>query len=347
MSQVVNCRFLTQEITGVQRYGIEICLALKKMNSSITFISPKNILHKDLAEELGVFTYGVFTGHLWEQLELPRYLKSRGSPLLLNLGNTAPLLYSNKISTVHDVAFERYPKSFSWQFRFFYQFLIPRVVRTSKRIFTVSEFSKKELCEFYNIEPSSISVVYNAVSSAFEKDSKPFGGTYILAVSSLSYQKNFHGLIKAFLSIKNQAHNLYLVGGFNRNFADPTLIKIVDANPRIHFMGRVPDEELAELYRGASCFVYPSFYEGFGIPPLEAQACGCPVIVAKAASLPEVCRDSALYCSPHDINDIAEKIELVLSSPDISRRLISDGYDNIQRFSWKKSAQKLLEAIGE
>lgn len=112
-------------------------------------------------------------------------------------------------------------------------------------------------------------------------------------------------------------------------------------------LGRVTDEQLISLYSGAEAFIYPSFYEGFGLPPLEAQACGCPVICSNAASLPEVCGDSALYFSPHDTSDIADKIDLLLSRPEIAEDLINKGYKNIQRFSWEESARRLLTIIAE
>lgn len=341
----VNARFLTQPITGVQRYGIEISQELKNMDSSIVFLSPQNILHEDLANKLGAIRFGRFSGHLWEQYELPQYLKHCDAALLINFGSTAPLFYSNKISTIHDVAFERYPKSFSWQFRSFYKFLIPRVARSSRIIITVSQFSKAELCGLYSLDSSKVEVIYNATSSFFRRVHKKSDEPYILAVSSLSYQKNFHRLIDAFIALKDQVHKLYLVGGVNRNFADTELIRKIDSNPRIKLLGRVSDDQLVDLYSNAAIFVYPSLYEGFGIPPLEAQACGCPVIVSRAASLTEVCQNSVLYCSAHDVSDIANKIDTLLGRPDIREKLIEDGYKNINRFSWKNSASKLFEII--
>ena len=148
----VNSRFLTQNITGVQRFAIEISKQLKKLlNSKIQFVAPKNIIHKDLAEELDVKVIGYNTGHLWEQIDLPLYLSSIGKPLLLNLSNTAPLFYKNKIVTIHDVAFKRFPQTYSFKFRMFYNLLIPIILKNSKHILTVSEFSKNEINKIYGI----------------------------------------------------------------------------------------------------------------------------------------------------------------------------------------------------
>ena len=110
-------------------------------------------------------------------------------------------------------------------------------------------------------------------------------------------------------------------------------------------MGYLDDNELSKLYREASVFVFPSFYEGFGIPPLEAQACGCPIIVSDVTSLPEVCEDSAIYCNPCDIYDIADKIKMVLSNKKLQEELRTKGFNNIKRFSWEKTALKFYEVI--
>ncbi|WP_232487318.1 glycosyltransferase family 4 protein [Azotobacter chroococcum] len=341
----VNARFLTQPITGVQRYSLEISRQLSSLLPSIKFVAPKNIIHHEIARALGVEVVGSRTGHTWEQIDLPLFLKRRGTPLLVNLANTAPLFYKKKISTLHDVAFERFPENFSWKFRSAYRLAIPKALKGSLQVLTVSEFSKKEICAIYNIPSEKVSVVPNAVSESFQR--KPSSATehYVLAVSSINRQKNFHGLIEAFGLLKQNTHKLYIAGSLNKNFADPDLVKKIESDPRIKLLGRVSDEDLVNLYSGADAFIFPSFYEGFGIPPLEAQACGCPVIVSNAASLPEICEDSVLYCSPHDTNDIAEKIKLLISKPDLAQTLKEKGYANIERYNWKTSTIKLLEAI--
>lgn len=348
----INARFLTQPITGVQRYSIEISRALNKMLPNVVFLAPNNIIHNDLANELNVEIIGTRSGHLWEQLDLPKYLKSINSPLLINLANTAPLFYKNKVSTLHDIAFVRYPESFSRAFRYSYQLAIPFILRSSKKIITVSEFSKQEICDVYKIDRDKVTVIYNAVTDIFnDKKDKALAPEadekYIMAVSSINKQKNFHGLIEAFNLLKQDSHKLYIIGSINKNFADPELINKIDQDERVKLLGRVSDEELANLYGAASAFVYPSFYEGFGIPPLEAQACGCPVIVSNVASLPEVCGDSALYCSPDEAADIANKIQLMISDKALRLDFIDKGYQNINKYSWESSATQLNALIQE
>lgn len=343
----INARFLTQPITGVQRYALEISRQLLKLRPSVKLVAPRNIIHHEVARTLGAELMGSRSGHAWEQIDLPLYLKRKGAPLLVNLANTAPLVYRNKISTLHDVAFERFPENFSWKFRLAYQLATPHTIKSSRKILTVSEFSRKEICEIYGAAPDKVAVIPNAVSSGFQRKPSFASERYLLAVSSLNRQKNFHGLIDAFGRLEQQTHKLFIVGSLNRNFAAPDLIRKIESDPRVRLLGRVSDDELVSLYSGADAFIYPSFYEGFGLPPLEAQACGCPVIVSDAASLPEVCRDSALYCQPHDIDDIARKIQLLISTPELARTLKEKGRENIERYSWETSAQKLLEAIRE
>lgn len=343
---IINARFLTQPITGVQRYAIEISRQIKIIDPNTVFVSPPGILHESIADELDVKIVGKLKGHLWEQIELPLYLiRQPYSPLLLNLANTAPLYYKNKIIQVHDISFKRFPKSFSWKFRRAYGYAIPRILKNSKLIITDSEFSREEIISFYKTPKDKVRIIHCATSSMFSPNKKTKTDSYILAVSSLSFQKNFHSLIKAFNDLKDKSIKLRLVGSINKNFADHQLLKDMDNNDNIEFVGRVDDITLRDLYSNAICFVYPSLYEGFGIPPIEAQACGCPCIVSNVSSLPEVCGDSVLYFNPNDISDITRKIEALISSPTMQADLISKGYDNILRFSWEKSAFNLLELV--
>lgn len=338
---VVNCRFLSQPLTGVQRYGMELARELRDMDLSILFVSPANVLHAVMQKELGARAIGRFAGHLWEQLELPAYLGTMGSPLLVNLANTAPVIYRNAVSVVHDIAFERYPESFSRSFLILYRFLIPQVVRNARAVATVSEFSRGELADRYGLPAERISVVHNAASRIFRPEPGSSEERYILAVSSLNRQKNFHALIRAFGMLEDKTVKLYLVGGFNRSFADASLLEALRADDRIVFKGRVTDTELASLYANAKCFVFPSLYEGFGIPPIEAQACGCPVVASSAASIPEVCADSVVYFNPEDVGEMAEKIALVLADAELRHELACRGFDNVRRFSWRASAENV------
>lgn len=343
----VNARFLTQEMTGVQRFAEEISLSLRSIRDDVVFVSPPGILREDVAKKLGVEIIGYRAGHAWEQVDLPRYLKKKGSPLLINLCSTAPIFYTNKVVTHHDVIYKRYPQSYSKSFRVFYNTLVPLMLKSSKKLITVSEFSKKEISEAFNYNANNIVVVSNAVNSSFtpsiDHGSKE---RYLLLVSSKNYHKNFHGAIAAFSQLAGYGNlSLKIIGAANGSFSEMNLTN--EHVDNIEFMGRVDDAALIKLYQGALGFVFPSYYEGFGIPPLEAQACGCPVISSNKASMPEVLLDSALYFDPYNIDDIALHMKELIDDENLRSELREKGYLNVKRFSWYSSASKVNEIINE
>ncbi|MFP9227673.1 glycosyltransferase family 4 protein [Pectobacterium cacticida] len=347
----INARFLTQKLTGVQRFAEELCLSLKSIRDDIVFLSPHNIIRNDVAEKLNVKIIGKNKGHLWEQYDLPNYMKKNGSPLLINLCSTAPINYRNKIVTHHDVTYKKYPQSYSWKFRIFYNLCIPLMIRNTHHTITVSEFSKRELLRFYKIRERNISVIYNAVNAKFSPSESVTNDNnnnnkYILAVSSNNYHKNFHVLISAFKSINDPQLTLLVVGENNKNFSKQNYDSVT-LDKRVKFLGRVSDDELIKLYRNARFFVFPSLYEGFGIPPLEAQSCGCPVIASNSASMPEVLRNSVIYFPPNRVDLLQERMLQFLSDDNLRKEKILAGYENTKRFSWYKSAKKLNEVIQE
>lgn len=344
---VLNARFLTQELRGVQRFAEQICLALKTMRSDLQFVCPPDIKMHDTARLLDAQVVGQRTGHLWEQLDLPKYLRSQGSPLLVSLCSTAPLLYTNQIASHHDLNYVRHPESYSWKFRTAYRVMTPLLLKRIKTLITVSQFSKKEISSFYEFPAERIMVVPNAVSGDFHPGLAPRPAQkYLLAVSSPSAHKNFSRMIQAFLALKGHADvELRIVGGGANVFADPNLQALAFGDPRIKFLGRLTDPALIEQYQNAAAFVFPSLYEGFGIPPLEAQACGCPVLAANAASIPEVLQSSALYFDPLDTEHISRAMSLVLNNLTIRQHLRTLGLQNVTRFNWERSARLISDRI--
>jgi glycosyltransferase involved in cell wall biosynthesis len=348
----INARFLTQEMTGVQRFAEEISLSLAKIRNDLVFLSPKGILRQDVADRLNVRVIGSNCGHLWEQYDLVKYLCSEGNPLLLNLTNTAPLFYKNKVVTHHDITYKRFPQSYSLKFRFFYNAFIPLIINGSHAVLTVSNFSRSEISKAYRFPLDKIHVIYNSVSNNFEKDNAnasdyPAGRErYFLAVSSANYHKNFDRMLQAFLLSKaiNMGFTIKIIGSNNKNFNSLSTNFISD---KIQYLGRVTDSELYEIYSQAYSFIFPSLYEGFGIPPLEAQACDCPVIASNAASIPEVLGNSVIYFSPFDIDEMKERINDLVENSDIGKELVIKGRCNITRFSWDQSAEKLSSLLDE
>lgn len=348
---MVNARFLTQPITGVQRFAIEISKELKKIGENIIFVSPYNIIDKELANELDTKIIGNRTGHSWEKIDLLLFLHQNNKPFLVNLCNSSPLLYFNQILTLHDMAVFENPSWFSRTFRILYKIMIPIIAKTSRRIITVSEFSKKEIIKYLGISATNIDVIHNGVTECICKQEfyNPQFGNYILCVGSIEPRKNLLNLIKAFKqAIVPKDYKLVIVGGKNKLFRlDNLQIPFNDSLiERIKFTGYVNDEQLSYLYKNAQVFIYPSLYEGFGIPPLEAMLHSCPTIVSNISSLPEICGSASLYVNPIDANDIASKLsQLVQNRNSLKENLIENGKRQVAKYSWEKSALKLYTII--
>ncbi|WP_346827615.1 glycosyltransferase family 4 protein [Serratia inhibens] len=345
----INARFLTQDVTGVQRFAEQICMELVGLRDDVVLLAPKDIKRSSLPSGLNIQTIGKKSGHYWEQIELPRYLKSIGSPLLVNLCSTAPVFYKNQIVTHHDVTYKRYKKSFSLKFRMLYSMLVPMMLRSSKALITVSEFSKSEILKCFRYDPKKIHIVYNAVGDEFSHDFERSDKSekYLLAVSSPNFHKNFHGMLEAY-NLLRRNHNsdikLKVIGKSSASFATQDFsTNAKDEN--ITFLGRVDDSELISLYQNATAFVFPSFYEGFGIPPLEAQACGCPVISSNKASMPEVLNDSVIYFDPYNIPEMSDAMLKITSDSALRNMLVNAGLENVKKYSWKNSAEKVNSII--
>lgn len=344
----IAARFLTQPITGVQRYGIELSKAIIKINPgyNIKFAAPPNILHQDIAKSLNVEIVGNFTSHLWDQISLLKFLRSKGNPLVVNFSNTLPVFYENKIVTIHDIIHIKYPVSYSY--RKYYEFVFLLMIKYSKHIITGSKFSKNEIANFFKIDKSKISVVYSGVDEKFRPIKENYKENYILAVSSIAYHKNFTKLVEAFMKVKIKNVNLYIVGGVNEKIfgsKSRRLLEEIKNDDRVKILGRVDDDTLIKLYSNALCFVYPSLYEGFGIPPLEAQACGCPVVLSDIPVFREIYGDSATFFNPFDAQDIADKIEEAITNRSLRNSLKEKGLENVKKFTWENSAKSFFKIL--
>jgi glycosyltransferase involved in cell wall biosynthesis len=338
MKIYINARFLTQPISGVQRFAIEISKELRKSNLPIVFVSPKNIIHHEIAKELNVKIIGKLSGHLWEQIELQAYvLINKG--FLISLCNTAPLFLKNQIVTIHDLAFIENPQWFSKFFSTYYNFLIPQLAKNSKAIITVSTVSKIELIAKLKVNADKITVIYNAVAPIFEKmdvmaknnENKPIADDYILTVSSHHPRKNFERLVKAFKQLNHKNLKLYIIGNVNNNF-DSNELEIDD---NIIILENISDEELFYYYRHARLFVFASLYEGFGIPIIEALKAGTQICISDIPVFREICGNDYTYFNPYEIADIKSKLESSLKNPS------KPFHFDFTRFSWKNGAEKL------
>lgn len=337
---VVNGRFATQNLTGVQRYARGITRQLLERDD-VEVVAPAEETILPEYADLPITGIGRLTGHAWEQISLPRYAKKRGA-LLLNLGSTGPAFMRRQIVTNHDITYVRYPESFTRSFRLLYRALTPILLRRALGVITVSEFSRREISSFYQVSPDKFAVVPNAVDAQFSRGQASTPQGYLLAVSSPSAHKNFARLLEAYASLPHPRRALLIVGSTAPAMVRPDLAE----DPDVRFVGRVTDDELVHIYRGAAAFIFPSLYEGFGIPPLEAQACGVPVIASRIPSQEEVLGDSAVYVDPMSVDEIAGAIESVLAaSVDERAELIKRGLRNVQRYSWSRSADAVSDIL--
>jgi len=353
-----NARFLDRSITGVERVAYEILSALStdhldkhggcKVNGKsvqIKLITTTKSKAVSPWNNIELVKKGALQGHFWEQFELPRYTSG---DLLLSLCNTGPLFKRMHISFLHDAQTFAIPKNFSFGFRIWYRIMFWCTANFSKQILVNSNFTLKELSKYLGIDKDNFKLcrfgtehikrnTETADLSKFKLPKEP----YLLAVSSANPNKNFSGVIQAINVLGSKAPPCVIVGQMQQShFAD---IKV--DNSKIQHLGYVTDAELIALYKNALVLAYPSYYEGFGIPPLEAMSHGCPVIVSNASALPETVGDAGLYCNPSDAESIAEAIEKICTNNSLRKQLIEAGKERSKSFTWKNAALDVLSAI--
>ncbi len=271
-----------------------------------------------------------------------------------------PINARKRIVTIHDTYHLAHLKQLSWPQKFYAKIFYSLATKLSSRVITVSNFSKSELKKYLNVSDGKINVIYNGVNTklfrkitdrtALEKAKLKYGLTnrFILTVGNIKPHKNLLNLVKAFQHLTQSTQEnfkLVIIGkkeGFINN--DHKLLQMInndnELRSKVIFTGYIPSMDLPLIYNLASVFVFPSLYEGFGLPPLEAFASGTPAVVSNRSSIPEVCGDGAIYFNPEDPMDMAAKIESVLKSANASQPSIERGFEQLNKFSWDLSAKK-------
>jgi glycosyltransferase involved in cell wall biosynthesis len=353
----VNGKFCAQRTTGVQRYAHSLLAALDAQLDASRAVPWTVLLPPDAtAPPLRAIAAqrvpwrGPGGLHGWEQIALPR--AARGG-LLVNLAGSAPAWRrSASLCVLHDAApFDR-PQAHAWAFRTWYRWLFARLARRgATTLVTVSGFSRERLAAALRTPPERWHLIRGGAEhldsvigdAAVLAAHGLTGGTYLLAVGSRNPNKNVDRLIQAWRSLGADAPRLVLVGGANaRVFAAG---RAAPPDPRLLDLGALDDRALKALYEHALALVFPSLYEGFGLPPLEAMACGCPVIASSIPALRETCGDAALYVDPLAPDDIARALRRLIDDPALRADLRARGRARAGELRWRDAARALLDLV--
>jgi glycosyltransferase involved in cell wall biosynthesis len=354
MPIAINGRFLTQGMTGVQRFAREITAAADRLTGHDAWPKARLLIPSSVTQS--PFAYfeaqaiGQKSGQIWEQWELPKAAK--GS-FLINLGNTAPLMLGrNQAVVIHDAGVFDTPESYSFAFRAWYCFLHKMLARTGAQLLTVSEFSRGRIAAALGVASEAIGVLPEGgdhmLRIAADADILArhglAPGRYALVVGNPAAHKNLAALTSAATILGQRSLTLAVAGA-----ADPAVFR-AGGGPAANaglILGRVSDAELRALYENALCLIFPSRYEGFGLPPLEAMTCGCPVIAAYAGAVPEVCGEAALWFDPLRPETLAEAMERLLDEEGLADGMRTAGLRRAALYTWEKAALALLSLVGK
>jgi len=350
----INGRFLTQFVAGVQRFAQETLRAMdrlleepeyRELKGRIELLAPQAARDLPLAN-IPLRRCGRRSGYLWEQVEFPR---AASGALLLNLCMLGPVAMRRQVVVVHDAIVKAMPHNFNLPFRAAYGFFMPLLLRRADCIVTVSEFSRREIGKYYGVKTDTMLICHEGgehilaapADAAILKRLDLSGRPYFLCVGGSSPNKNFPNILAALNATGLHDAPLVLTG----NRAPKLHHHIADvSSENVIATGQITDGELRALYEGALALVYPSRYEGFGLPPLEAMNCGCPAIISDQAALVEVCGDAALQCGIDDVAGLARQMRAVYADQALREKLRQAGHERARRFTWTHTARALLQS---
>jgi glycosyltransferase involved in cell wall biosynthesis len=337
---VVNGRFLSRRVTGVERYGREI---LSCIGGEYRLETP--VL--TTGGRIETTPVNGWRGHLWEQFVLPRRLDDQGT--LWSPANTGPLMIRNQALTLHDLSPLEHPEWFHKSFAAWYRLFLPILAKRVQVIFTPSEYVKSKVCKRFKVD--NVTVTPNGVDpSCFHPSATQskydLSQKYVLFVGTLERRKNLAGLLKAWNEIRNNFQDTWLVvAGTSGNVFKP--LKLNENTERVRFLGYVEDKYLPGLYAGATLFVLPSFEEGFGLPALEAMACGTPVLVANGGALCEVVREAGLVFDLFQDGSLSNTMCEYLANKTLRTSMREKGLARASSFSWQTTADLIWKTLHE
>lgn len=259
-------------------------------------------------------------------------------------GFNAPFFFLHRTAiTIHDLNHIDVDANTSFLKKLYYNIVLKRACRKAALIFTVSEFSKGRIVDWSGINPDKVKVVYNGVSSAFHQDVQPYlpGFPYIFIVGNRKLHKNEDRALRAFAQA-NIDKNIHVLFSGKPSDQLANTAKELQIEDRVKFLGRLSEDELASTYKGALCLLFPSLYEGFGLPVIEAMACGTPVITSNTTSLNEICQGAGFLVDPSNVELITKKIEESINNPILATDNVRKGFNRAKDFSWNKTKKILL-----
>jgi glycosyltransferase involved in cell wall biosynthesis len=348
----INGRFLTQPMTGVQRVATQVTKAIDALidsgeyatlEGSVEVLAPPEAREFSL-RHIPVRECGIGSGYFWEQVELPLYAQGR---FLMNFCGLGPVVKRDQLVIIHDATVRARPANFAPLFRAAHNFLIPQLCRRSDCLATVSEFSRREIGKWYNVDVSKMRVCYNAVEQIGDivPDNSIIdrlgltGRKFFLGVGT-GNNKNAETVIAAIIKADLSDALLVLtgcrVGKVNGRESEVAFDRLVPA-------GYVSDRELRALYEHSVALVSPSYYEGFGLPPVEAMFLGCPAIISDTPAMIEICGDAALHCGADDVDALSRLMRIVHDDPARRAELIAAGRERAARYTWRSTARILLD----
>lgn len=297
---------------------------------------------------------------IWFEISVKKFIKKNKIDLFVSPDGYLPLK-SNipQIGVIHDINFFHFPQTIPLLVRCYYNYFFPRFAHKANQLATVSEYSKKDICQNYGIAPAKIDVVYNGVNELYtplspkEKEETQnlisYGAPYFVFVGAFNPRKNIGRLLLAFELFKKTTHsNLKLVIVGEKMYGTSQMMRILkgmEFKDEVIFSGRLQVDKLKNVIGSALAMIFVSYYEGFGIPILEAMKCDIPLVVSNCTSLPEVSGDAAIYVDPFNVESIAEGMIIISKDESLRKQLIVNGRVQRERFSWDNTANSLYKCM--